>query len=407
VRKDRTRLDTNDLDTKREETVMKRFELVIVGGGLAAARAIKGYRAAGGGGRIALLAREHALPYHRPPLSKRYLRGEADWTDTLVEHESFYEANDVELLLGAEAGRVDTREHVVLTNDGTRYHYAKLLLATGAVPRTLLVEGAELPGVFSLRSLDDASAIRARAAQVRDAVVVGSGFIGMETAASLTELGLDVTLVSRDVDLFAQLGSPEISEHLVTLYRERGVDVVRAEELRAFRGRSHLDTVELHSRPAVGAGLAVVGVGVQPEVSFLEGSGIAVDNGVIVDERFQTNVANVYAVGDVARFFDPLFGRRRRIEHWSNANYQGAEVGKVLAGADVRYDQVSSFFTELFGQTFRVLGELRGDTALEGSFEAGRAIVRYRDGARLFGALVTGLEDDEIDELKDAIRAAV
>lgn len=387
---------------------MNKFELVIVGGGLAAARAIKGYRAAGGGGRIALLNKERALPYHRPPLSKRVLRGEAEPKDTLVEQEAFYADNDVELLLGTEAAGVDTSDRVVLTREGTRYRYGKLLLATGATPRRLDIEGADLPGVFTLRSVDDAVAIRTAAAAARDAVVVGSGFIGMEVAASLTELGLDVTLVSRDVDLFVQLGSPEISEHLVTLYRERGVDVIRAEELRAFRGRSRLDAVELRSRPPVGGGLAVVGVGVQPEVSFLSGSGLVVDDGVVVDERFRTAVRDVYAVGDVARFFDPVFGRRRRIEHWSNADYQGAQVGKILAGAEGSYDTVSTFFTQSFGLTLKVFGDVsrHDDRVARGSFAAGNAIVFYLDRGRLVGTLHTGQDAATEETLKLLIRNA-
>ena len=302
---------------------MQNFELIIVGGGLTAARAIREYRAAGGDGRIALLARETRLPYHRPPLSKRYLRSETEAEATRVEPEEFYEQNGVELLLGTEVTAVDPREQIVCG-----YRYGKLLIATGSLPRALDVPGAQLPGVFSLRTLDDSTAIREAARETRDAVVVGNGFIGMEVAASLTELGLDVSLLSRDADLFAQLRSPEISEHLVKLYRDRGVDIIRGDEVREFRGRSRLDTVELHTGRELGAGLAVVGVGVQPAVSFLEGSGIAIDDGILVDERFRTNVPNVYAAGDVARFYDPLFGRRRRIEHWSNANYQGAAVGK-------------------------------------------------------------------------------
>jgi 3-phenylpropionate/trans-cinnamate dioxygenase ferredoxin reductase component len=197
---------------------MQKFELIIVGGGLTAARAIREYRAAGGDGRIALLTRERTLPYHRPPLSKRYLRGETEAEHTLVEPEEFYDQNAVELLLGTEVTTVDPREQTVCG-----YRYDRLLIATGSLPRALDVPGADLPGVFTLRTIDDSTAIREAAGQTRDAVVVGSGFIGMEVAASLTELGLDVSLLSRDADLFAQLRSPEISEHLITLYRYRGV----------------------------------------------------------------------------------------------------------------------------------------------------------------------------------------
>jgi NTE family protein len=328
------------------------------------------------------------------------LRGETEAEQTLVEPEEFYAQNDVELMLGVEVTSVVPREQIV-----GGYRYEKLLIATGALPRALDVHGAELPGVFTLRSLDDAAAIREAAAKTRDAVVVGSGFIGMEVAASLTDLGLDVSLVSRDADLFAQLRSPEISEHLVGVYRDRGVEIIRGDEVHAFRGRSRLDTVELHTGRQLGAGLAVVGVGVRPAVSFLEGSGIATDDGILVDERFGTNVPNVYAAGDVARFYDPLYGRRRRIEHWSNANYQGAEVGKVLAGADGGYDTVSTFFTESFGLTFKVFGDIshHDDRIARGSFEDGDAIVFYLERGRLVGTLHAGQSEEAEAELRRSI----
>ena len=379
---------------------MTTFELIIIGGGLTSARAIREYRAGGGAGRIALVTREATLPYHRPPLSKRYLRGEIEAEQALVEPQEFYDDNDVELLLETEVSSVDTREQVV-----AGHRYDKLLVATGALPRTLDVPGADLAGVHTLRTLQDSTSIREAAAQTRDAVVIGSGFIGMEVAASLTVLGLDVTLVSRDADLFAQLRSPEISEHLVELYRERGVDIVRGDEVHAFHGRSRLDTVELHSGRELGAGLAVIGVGVQPAVSFLAGSGIDVDDGILVDERFRTNVPNVYAAGDVARFHDPLFERSRRIEHWSNANYQGAKVGKVLAGDGGGYDTVSTFFTESFGQTLKVFGDVsqHDDRIARGSFADGEAIVFYLERGHLVGTLHAGQSEETEADLKRLI----
>jgi NTE family protein len=237
-------------------------------------------------------------------------------------------------------------------------------------------------------------------------VVVGSGFIGMEVAASLTQLGIDVTLVSREVDLFASLGSPEVSEHLVRLYRRRGVEVILGDEVRALRGGAKLDTVELHSGGPIGADLAVVGIGVVPAVGFLEGSGIELDDGVLVDERFETTVPGIYAAGDIARFVDPLTGRQRRIEHWSNANYQGQEVGKVLAGAEGGYDTVATFFTESFGLTLKVFGDTtrHDDRVARGSFEDGEAIVFYLERGRLAATALTGQDEETEETLKRLIR---
>jgi NADPH-dependent 2,4-dienoyl-CoA reductase/sulfur reductase-like enzyme len=381
------------------------FELIIIGGGLASARTIKAYREAGGAGQIALVSADSTIPYHRPPLSKRYLRREATREDTIVEPQSFYDDNAVKLLLSTTVVAIEPRERAVATADGRMLRYRKLLIASGVLPRQLQVAGADLPGVFTLRSLDDATAIRDAAAAARDAVVVGSGFIGIEVAASLTELEIDVTLVSRNVDLFAHLGSPEISEHLVQLYRRHGIDVVSGDEVRAFRGHSHLDTVELHSGNPMGASLAVVGIGVTPAVGFLNGSGITVGNGIVVNERFETNVPDIYAAGDVACFLDPLTGRRRRIEHWSNASYQGSQVGRILAGADGGYNRISTFFTEWFGLTLKVFGDTshHDDRVARGSFADGNAIVFYLAAGHLVASLHSGQDDETENQLKQLI----
>jgi NADPH-dependent 2,4-dienoyl-CoA reductase/sulfur reductase-like enzyme len=385
---------------------VSKFELVIVGGGLASARAIEAYREVEGKGAVVLLSRDAALPYHRPPLSKRYLRGEVEASETLVEPAEFYDKHGVALALETDVARVDPSNHAVETRDGKRLSYRKLLIATGAVPRRLEVEGADLPGVFTLRTLKDATAIREAAREVRDAVIVGGGFIGIEVAASLAELGVAVSLIDRSSDLFAQLGSPEVSDHLVSLYRQRGVEVIQGAQIRAFRGRSVLDTVELHTGEQLGARLAVVGIGVDAAVRLLDGSGVAIGNGVIVNERFETNVPDVYAVGDVACFYDPLYGRQRRIEHWSNADYQGREVGKILAGADGGYDTVSTYFTESFGLTLKVFGDTsqHDDRVARGTFAHSKTIVFYLANSRLVGTLLAGQDQETEKKVKQLIR---
>jgi NADPH-dependent 2,4-dienoyl-CoA reductase/sulfur reductase-like enzyme len=330
-----------------------------------------------------LVGEEAELPYHRPALSKKYLRGEQAETP-YVEDEAFYRDHDVELLLGSAVTGVDPGARR-LDVAGTQIAYAKLLLASGAHPRRLDVPGAALDGVFALRTVGDSAAIRDAAAQAGRAVVVGGGFIGMEAAASLRTLGLEVTLIHLGSGLFDQLRCEALSAELASLYRERGVEVLLEEEVARFRGTSALAAVETRSGLVVEAELAVVGVGVVPAVGFLAGSGLALDNGVVVDDRFATAVPGVYAAGDVAAFFDPLYGRRRRVEHWSNARYQGTEAGKVLAGAEGGYDTVSSFFSEVFGVTIKVFGDAAGadEVAVEGSLAAGEVVVRYGERGKV------------------------
>jgi NADPH-dependent 2,4-dienoyl-CoA reductase/sulfur reductase-like enzyme len=380
---------------------MTGFELVIVGGGLTAARAVKSHREAGGGGRIGLLSQESVLPYHRPALSKRYLRGETD--APFAEDEAFYRECDVEVLLETAVSALDLGARTV-TSDSGEFAYGKLLLATGATPRRLRVPGADLLGVYALRTLQDSDAIREAAGAAERAVIVGGGFIGMEVAASLRQLGLTVTLIHMGDGLFDQLGSPELSEQLLALYVEHGVGVLLAEEVARFGGGGALEYVEAKSGLCVEADLAVVGVGVLPNSDFLADSGLALDNGVVVNERFETSTRDVYAAGDVANFFDPLYGRHRRIEHWSNADYQGTEVGKVLAGQSRAYDTVSSFFSEVFGTTIKAFGDTSraNESSSEGSLESG-FFASFGDAERLVGAITVGQSEEFETLVKDLI----
>jgi 3-phenylpropionate/trans-cinnamate dioxygenase ferredoxin reductase component len=399
------RFDSKRRGPRREEDQMNEFDLVIAGGGLAAARAVKSYREAGGRGRIALLSKEGSLPYHRPALSKEYLRGETD-EEPFVEDERFYRELDVEVLLGVPVASVDPGARTVADASGTRYRFEKLLIATGAEPRRLDVPGADLDGLFALRTLADSRAIRDAARSGTRAVVIGGGFIGMEVAASLSELGVGVTLVELGERLFTPLGCAPLSDELASLYRAHGVELVFGEAVTAFEGMTQVAAVTTTSGRRIDADLAVVGIGVVPSIGGLAGSGLRLDNGVVVDDRLETDAEGVYAVGDVANFFDPLYRRHRRIEHWSNANDQGSLVGRILAGEDARYDKVSSFFTDLFDVSVNVFGDVARFDALEmdGSLSDGQLLITYGDRGRLVGALTAGQEKEVETRLKELIK---
>ena len=383
---------------------MKRFEIVIVGGGLASARAIKSFRESGGEGAIALISKDETLPYHRPPLSKRFLRGETD-EEPLVEDEAFYADHGVEVMLETEVSSVDTRERSVQVG-GDGIGYGKLLVASGAWPRRLPVPGADLDNVFTLRTVGNSKAIRAAAESSERAVVVGAGFIGMEVAASLRQLDKQVSLIHLGRWLFDQLGVEQLSDELSALYESKGVELVLGHEVDAFEGNGSLLAVTTKNGRRVEADLAVVGIGVGPVTDFLEGSGIELDDGIVVDQRFEANVPDVYAAGDVARFYDPLFGKRRRIEHWSNANYQGTEVGKILAGTGEGYDRISEFFTEIFGITIKVFGDARRDAqvTVHGSLLENDMYALYGDESEeVIGALSVGQSEEVEDLLRQQI----
>jgi 3-phenylpropionate/trans-cinnamate dioxygenase ferredoxin reductase component len=379
--------------------------LVIVGGGLSTGRAIKSYRESGGEGPITLFSKDSHVPYHRPPLSKRFLRGEAEVEDTLVEPEQFYRDHDVDLHLETAIAELDVRDRRLRLADGGEKAFDKLLIASGATPRKLDVPGADLEGIFSLRTLDDSARIREAAKDARHAVIVGAGFIGMEVAASLSQLGLEVTLVHRGKGLFEVLRARPVTQFLQDLYGQHGVELVLGDEVSSFNGFSKLDSVETKRGRVAQAELAVVGIGVAPWVDWFESSGLPVDDGVVVNERFETGPDGVWAVGDVARFYDPVFGKYRRIEHWSHANYSGTKVGELMAGKDGAYDVVSTFFSEVFGFTFRLLGDVDDVDGIvyRGSLEERDAIVFYVLEGRLVGALIVGQDEETENRLKELL----
>jgi 3-phenylpropionate/trans-cinnamate dioxygenase ferredoxin reductase component len=345
--------------------------IAIVGGGLAAAKLVEGYREAGGDDEITIWAKDPRGPYHRPPLSKRLLRGEAEPPDALVHPLDWYAEENVDLRLGET---VDSLDDIQADS---------IVIATGARPR-------ELPGASTFRTLDDSLALRERAHDAKTAVVIGGGFIGCEISASLTQLGVKVTQVVRDPMVFATLQAPPMSEALHDLYRERGVDL-------------RLEATDIPD----GADITVAGIGVAPNVELAKAAGLEVRSGIVVDERFATERPGVYAIGDVAEFYDPVFRRYRRIEHWSNAAYHGTTLGRILAGADERYDIVSAFFSEEFGRSFRLFGDPEGHdrTVLEGDFGEEDAVFRFLRGDALLCAVVMGQDDETEAALKDEIRA--
>ena len=385
---------------------MTQRKLVIVGGGLASAKAVQAYREGGGDDSIVLVSGDSVVPYHRPPLSKRFLRGEIEADGTFVAPEDFYREQDVELRLETAVERVRAGERVLELRGGERLLFDRLVVATGGTPRRLGVPGEDLDGVFRLRTLSDSAAIRAAAGSARRAVVIGGSFIGSEVAASLRTLGLDVTLVHRGTGLFDVLGSTGLSEHLSELYRSRGVELAFGDEAAEFLGNGGLARVRTKQGRELEADLAVEGVGVTLNLGLLEGSGVEIGDGVIADERYESSVRGVFVAGDIANVPDPIAGRRRRIEHWSYANSSGTRLGTLLAGGDPGPPPVASFFSEVFGSTFKVFGDTAGYSvvATRGSFAEGSAAALYADeGGTLEGALVFGLESEAEDELKALI----
>jgi 3-phenylpropionate/trans-cinnamate dioxygenase ferredoxin reductase subunit len=383
-------------------------EIVVIGGGLAAARLAFAYREAGGEGDVTIVSSDTEPPYNRPPLTKGFLRGELERDDTLVQPLEEYEEQVVELRLETSVEAIHPDAHEIELAGGERLGYTTLVIATGARPRELPIPGADLVGVHTYRTFADASTVREAAEGAHSALVIGGSFIGSETAASLRMRGLDVTLVEVGPTLMPQLHAPALSEELVELYRAEGVQVLLETEVEELTGNGRLLTgARTKDGQTLEGYLAIVGIGVVPNVELGEQAGAAVDNGIVVDERFLTSLPDVYAIGDVARFPEPVSGRPRRIEHWSNADSHGAHLGRQLAGSHEPYDDVPEFFTQLFTRKLQVLGDVETSTecVLRGSLAEGKLLgFHLTEAQELVGAVVHGHSADVAAELGELLR---
>lgn len=324
-------------------------DFLIVGGGQAGAKAAEALRAEGFDGGISILCQEEELPYLRPPLSKDFLQGKAERESVFVHPREWYRDNDVELMLGSEAAELDRAHHTVVLADGSRRRYDKLLLCTGSSPRSLTVPGADLEGIHYLRRLDDSERIRAGFAASAQVVMIGGGWIGLETAAAARAAGLQVTILeASSLPLLGVLG-PQVAQVIADLHRDHGVDLRCGVEVTGITGRAgRVAGVTLADGSVIPADMVIVGVGISPNVSLAEGAGITVDNGIIVDEHLQSSDPDVFAAGDVANAFNRTLDRHVRVEHWANAEYQPAIAAQSMLGRTAVYDRLPFFYSDQY-----------------------------------------------------------
>ncbi len=321
---------------------------VIVGASLAGAKAAETLRAEGFDGRLLLVGAEPERPYERPPLSKDYLRGEADREKAFVHAPDFYDEQAIELMTGTEAVGLDVAGSRVQLADGRELAYDRLLLATGASPRRLAIPGAELEGVHYLRTIADCDALRAALADGPRVAVVGAGWIGCEVAASARQGGAEVTMIDPvALPLERVLGS-EVGRVYADVHREQGVELLLGTGVDAFEGDARVQRVRTSGGRVVECDLVVVGVGVAPSVELARDAGLAVEDGVAVDQSLATSVPNVYAAGDVAGAWHPFYERRIRVEHWANALNQGPAAARAMLGQQVSYERLPYFFSDQY-----------------------------------------------------------
>jgi len=331
---------------------------VIVGTGLAGGNAALTLREEGWRGRIVMLGKEPGIPFGRPPLSKTYLRGEEGLGGWIVKPAEWYGDNRVELRTGVTIRGVDTRLKKVILEGEQTVEYDKLLLCTGGRNRKFQVPGAETPGVYQLRTVAECDAIRQVARPGARALIVGMGFIGSEVAASLRQLGLEVTAVlSGTAPLQAVLGN-QVADVMARIHRNHGIQLVTEDKVVGFEGPEHLTHAITAKGVRIDCDLAVVAVGIEPNVDAVKGSEIALDNGILVDETCRTSVPDVYAAGDVANHLHPVFGRMR-VEHYNNGEKQGRAAARAMLGDQRPYDDIHTFWSDQYEDKLEYVGDGR------------------------------------------------
>jgi NADPH-dependent 2,4-dienoyl-CoA reductase/sulfur reductase-like enzyme/nitrite reductase/ring-hydroxylating ferredoxin subunit len=374
--------------------------VAIIGAGAAGAACAEMLRKKGYRGPLTLVGDEEPGPVDRPNLSKDYLAGTApeDWIP--LRSPDYYESIHVDLAPGDPAAHIDPSAHKAILRSGRALKYGALLLATGGEPRSLPIEGAGLPHVHRLRTLADSRAIIAQAGRSKRCVVIGSSFIGLEVAASLRHRGLEVTVVGPDAIPLEKVLGKELGRWIQDLHEQNGVRFLLGRTPRAIRE----DRVELSDGQSIEAGLVVLGVGVSPRTVLAQDAGLAVDNGVIVDENLRTSARDIYAAGDIARYPDPISGERIRIEHWVVAERQGQAVARAMLGIGHAFQDVPFFWSQHYDVTISYVGHASSWDSLEirGNLAARDACVAYRRNGRVAAVVTIGR-----DRVSLAVEAAL
>ncbi len=388
-----------------------RTAYVIVGGGLAAAKAIEGIRESDSTGTIVLVAEEDRLPYERPPLSKAVLKGEDEMETVFTHDRDWYFEQGVELRLGNPATSLNAEHHTLTLADGETLSYDKLLIATGSSARALDVPGADLDGVLYLREMQESEALKARFADGARIVIVGAGWIGLEVAAAARDAGCTVTVIEpQPAPLVAVMGE-QVGGWFADLHRGHGVEFRFGEGVERIEGDTSVTGVVTKSGDTVPADAVVVGVGITPNTGLAEGAGITTDNGIVTDPALRTSADGVWAAGDVANWRSTTLGTNVRVEHWANANDGGLAAGRSMAGQDVTYDPIPFFFSDQYDIGLEYAGYVpRGSGAevlLRGEPSSNEFmafwVVPEGDGVRVLAGMHVNVWDT-IDDVQRLVR---
>jgi len=382
-------------------------DYLLIGGGLASAEAAKLIRQQDESAAITLVGDEPHAPYNRPPLTKAFLRGQKSRQEILLEPEAFYDEQRIALLLQSGVERLNPESKTVTLSGGENVSFDKALIATGGRPIHLELPGAELPNVHVMRNIEDAERIAAEAGEGKRAAVIGAGFIGMETAASLRQMGCEVAVIDVAPQVWPRFVPRRLAAYIQSYCARCGIGFCLGEEVTQIVGEERATSVLTSGGLDIACDFVCVGVGIRPHVEFAQAAGLKVDNGIVVNEKFQTSASDIYAAGDVANYPDPVFGKRRRVEHWGHAEYSGQLAGMNMTGADMTYDLLTYVWTDLFDLHIEFAGDESeyDHMVVRGGFERDRFIALYlwQSKLRAYAAVNTG--EEEFAALQKLIRS--
>lgn len=386
-------------------------DYLIIGAGLAGASACEGIREHDKKGGILLVGREAYLPYHRPPLSKVFLKTANMPVEKLLHEDAdWYAKHRVELRLNTVIRELNLERRIAVLQDGQTVEFRKALLATGSRPRRPLVAGANLGNVFYLNSVRDALAIKEAGAIEKNVVVIGGGFIALEAASALTQAKLKVTLLNRNQTLWQKLLDAETSQWLTAHFEQRGVKLMMGQDLNGFEGKTILKNIQTKSGDRFPAQMALVGVGADPNLELVLNTPLSSPNGTPVSETLETDEKGIFAAGDIALYPDRIFGGVRRLSHWDSAREQGKVAGQNMTGKKrIKFEYVPYFWSELFDLNFEFFGdfslpasrvEVKGDRAKR------KFAARYFRSGKLVAVVHCNQEESLGKSAREEIREA-
>lgn len=352
---------------------------VIVGASHAAAQVAPSLRQNGWEGSIAIIGDEYFLPYHRPPLSKDYLSGSKSIEDIMIRPPATYRKAGIKFALGITVDGIDRSEKCLLLDDGHPIPYDKLILTVGARVRKIEIPGAELGGVFYLRDINDVQQIKGHTGKAKNAVIIGGGYIGLETAASLRKLGMDVTVLEAMPRVLQRVTAAEVSNFYSRVHGEEGVSIVTGTQVAAIEGEKDASAVLCEDGTRYPADLVIVGVGVTPNTELAASAGLEIDNGIVVDEFARTSDEDILAAGDCTSHYNPIYQRRLRLESVQNANDQAVVAAKTVCGELQPYTALPWFWSDQYDLKLQIAGLNQGytDVVIRGDIENSRSFAAF------------------------------